>query len=237
MSEKSPLYPDEVQPGDRDGDRSSTGRFRAAVEALRHRPVPRRILATLSVLLLVGGVLLFTYPFLTNLYADWKQGQLSDQFASAELREAYITRTVEPGEALTRLRIPKLEVDSIVVEGSSLAALRAGAGHYENTALPCENGNVAIAGHRTTWSKPFANVNELVVGDKILLETPIGECTYEVIKAPWVTTPDDVSVLAASTRPLLTLTTCNPPGSASQRLIVRAELVKSSLFENSGKND
>jgi sortase A len=202
------------------------------VDSWRRRPVPRRILATLSVLMLLGGAVLFAWPFLTNLYTDYKQGQLEEELASDASRRAYITRTIQPGEALTRIEIPVLELDTIVVEGTTLTALQAGAGHYPNTALPCEQGNTAIAGHRTTYGKPFAEIDDLHPGDEITLETPVGRCTYEVAGRPFIVEPTDGSVLEPRSGSLLTLTTCDPPGSAAQRLIVRAELVSSEIFEN-----
>ena len=82
------------------------------------------------------------------------------------------------------------------MEGTSASALRAGAGHYPQTPLPCEGGNVAIAGHRTTYGKPFANVDRLAKGDVIVLETPVGSCTYEVDKAAFAVEPNDFSVIA-----------------------------------------
>jgi sortase A len=107
------------------------------------------------------------------------------------------------------------------------AGRRAGAGHYPNTPLPGQDGNVAIAGHRTTYGKPFNRVDELNVGDRIWLITPVGEYEYEVSKDPWVTGPRDWSVIEPTSAPSLTLTTCHPKGSAAERLIVRAELVDS----------
>jgi sortase A len=88
--------------------------------------------------------------------------------------------------------------------------------------LPCEAGNVAIAGHRTTYGKPFANLDKLQAGDTIELDTPVGGCVYHVSQAPFVVLPTDVSVLATTTVRSLTLTTCNPRGSAAQRLVVKA---------------
>lgn len=175
--------------------------------------------------MLVGGVLLFAQPFITNLYADWKQSRLRDELGTAENQREYRAGTLRPGDAMTRLRIPRLGVDTIVVEGGSTAALRAGAGHYPATALPCEEGNAAIAGHRTTYSKPFAQIDDLRPGDRIVLETPVGRCEYRVRGKPWVTHPQDGSVLQDREGSWLTLTTCHPPGSATERLIVRAELV------------
>ena len=86
---------------------------------------------------------------------------------------------------------------------------------------------MAIAGHRTTYGKPFANVERLAKGDVIVLETPVGSCTYEVEKAAFVVEPNDFSVIAndPSTK-TLTLTTCHPKGSASKRLIVKSTFVK-----------
>src|SRR3546814_1729232 len=102
------------------------------------------------------------------------------QIASPELKQDYLDRNVDVGDSLTRLTIPSIEVDVVVVEGTTASALRAGAGHYADTPLPCEIGNVAIAGHRTTYGRPFHNVDLLEVGDEITLQTPIGECTYAV---------------------------------------------------------
>lgn len=232
--ERDPLYPRRVLRED-EGDgrlgrtRSSFGIF---LDSLRRRPGPRRALGTLSILLMLGGVGLFSYPFITNLWADWQQSKLEEQFDDPGTREAYITRTIKPGEALTQIQIPRLGVDAMVVEGTSPSALRAGAGHYERTALPCERGNAAIAGHRTTYSKPFADIHELRAGDRIVLVTPVGKCTYEVMGGPWITQPDDFTVLRrpkGRAKTVLTLTTCHPPGSATERLIVRAELVSSEL--------
>lgn len=235
MQGRSPLYPDEVLSSDAARDDRAVARTRSTlamvVDSWRRRPVPRRIIGTLSILMLLSGVALFAWPFATNLWSDYKQARLEDGFGSAEHRQAYLTRTVRPGDALTRLVIPALAVDTIVVEGTTLSALQAGSGHYADTALPCERGNAAIAGHRTTYGKPFANIDDLDSGDRIQLVTPVGECTYEVSKEPWITHPSDFEVLAQPRRgSLLTLTTCHPPGTAEQRLIVQARLVSSSLF-------
>jgi sortase A len=177
--------------------------------------------------LVVIAVGLLAYPLYTNVYHDRRQGQLDRQLASPAIQQAYRARAVDEGDALTRIRIPKLGVDTVVVEGTSASALRAGAGHYPSTPLPCEAGNVAIAGHRTTYGKPFANTDRLVPGDTIFLDTPVGTCTYEVAQAPFVTVPTDLKVVAndpaAST---LTLTTCHPKGSAAKRLIIKARLAQ-----------
>jgi sortase A len=180
----------------------------------------------LSVALLLVGVGLLAFPFVTNLYQGRVQSRLDRQFASAELRQAYRERRVTAGDSLTRLKIPAIDVDVVVVEGISPKALRAGAGHYPATPLPCEPGNVAIAGHRTTYGKPFANLDRLKVGDIIKLETPIGSCTYALRRAPFITMPTDLSVVAPRPDRILTLTTCHPRGSAAKRLIVHATLVR-----------
>ena len=134
------------------------------------------------------------------------------------------------GDSLTRIIIPDIDVNVVVVEGTTASALRAGAGHYPDTPLPCEVGNVSIAGHRTTYGRPFHNVDQLAVGDEITLETPIGSCTYAVNQAPFPVSPTQLEVVANTPEEAtLTLTTCHPKGSARQRLVVKATLVRSDV--------
>ena len=196
------------------------------LELLRTKPWVRYVLSGLSVVLLLGGLGLVGYPFATNIWQDRLQDKLGDQLTSPELQQAYRERQVETGDSLTRVRIPALDVDVVVVEGITPSALRAGAGHYPQTPLPCESGNMAIAGHRTTYGKPFGNIDRLKPGDTIEVTTPIGGCIYQVSKPPFVVPPTDVSVLDPTADRSITLTTCHPKGSAAERLIVRGTWVK-----------
>lgn len=197
------------------------------IRYLRHHRGARRGLSGLSVVLAVGAVGLLAFPVVTNVYQTWLQDRLGRKLKSPQLVERYKRGNLKDGDALTDIAIPKLGVDSTVVQGVTNGALRAGAGHYPQTALPCQDGNVAIAGHRTTYGKPFADVDRLAVGDTIVLETPVGSCTYQVSKAPFVTHPRDWTVVSNndSSQRTLTLTTCHPKGSARERLVVQATLV------------
>ncbi len=196
------------------------------LDLLRTHRWLRRTLSGLSVLLLLGGVALVGFPFATNMWQGRIQDRLGTQLASPELQQAYKERKIETGDSLTRITIPALGIDTVVVEGTTPSALRAGAGHYPQTPLPCETGNVSIAGHRTTYGRPFGNLDQLKPGDTIELSTPIGGCVYRVSKDPFVVAPTDLSVIEPTGERSLTLTTCHPKGSAAQRLIVRGTWVK-----------
>ena len=196
------------------------------IQYLRSHQWARRGLSVLSVALLAGAVGLLGYPLYTNFYQGRVQDRLTGELASPELQEKYRERKIEVGDSLTRIQIPKLNVDTIVVEGTTASALRAGAGHYPTTPLPCENGNVGIAGHRTTYGKPFANLDQLKEGDTIILTTPIGTCTYQVSKQPFIIAPTNLDVISDTpTTRELTLTTCHPKHSARQRLVIKATYV------------
>jgi len=196
------------------------------VDLLRSRRGLRRALSALSVVLVLGGVALVGYPFATNMWQGRIQKRLDNQIASPELQQAYKERKVATGDSLTRIKIPAIGLDTVVVEGITPSALRAGAGHYPQTSLPCEGGNVGIAGHRTTYGRPFGNLDQLKPGDTIELTTPVGGCVYQVSKAPFVVAPTDLGVIDPTGERSLTLTTCHPKGSAAQRLVVRATWVK-----------
>jgi sortase A len=143
-------------------------------------------------------------------------------------------RTIAPvappplGAPVAQIQIPAISLNMIVVQGTAEPDLEQGPGHYVGTPLPGEPGNVAIAGHRTTWARPFYNANALVPGDPIIVTTNRGVFTYSVRRV-FIVDPSDVSVLKPTATPSLTLTTCNPRFSASQRLIVRAVLTASSV--------
>ena len=132
------------------------------------------------------------------------------------------------GSAVGVIAIPKIGLSMVVVEGTGTAQLEAGPGHYPATPLPGEAGNVAIAGHRTTYLHPFYNLNLLVPGDAIVIDTVQGIFLYQVLTSVAVS-PTDVAVAAPTPTPTLTLTTCNPRYSAAQRLVVHAALVGSAL--------
>lgn len=195
------------------------------VRWFRDRRWARRGLTVAAVLMALAAVGIIGYPFFSNLYTNRLQHNLRQELTSPELRQAYLDHKVAVGDSLTRIEIPKIGVDTVVVEGTTEDALRAGAGHYADTPLPCVTGNVGIAGHRTTYGRPFHDLNQLAVGDTITLVTPIGKCTYKVNKAPFSVLPSDIAVLDPTPDATLTLTTCDPPGSAARRLIVQATLV------------
>jgi sortase A len=134
------------------------------------------------------------------------------------------------GGAIDHLVIPKIHLDAFVVEGVAETDLQRGPGHYPQTVLPGQQGNAAIAGHRTTFGAPFFSVNELAVGDKIsITDTSDRTFVYTVSEPPQVVSPDDVAVLDPTPVAQLTLTTCNPRFSATSRLIIVARLTSPAL--------
>lgn len=125
----------------------------------------------------------------------------------------------------TKIRIPKINLEQVVVEGVGENELRNGPGHYPGTAFPGDKGNIGIAGHRVTFTHPFNRVDELHEGDEIVLETLSYIFTYKVQYSKTLD-PSDVTMLTPSREPALTLTTCAPKYSARYRLDVRAVLTK-----------
>jgi sortase A len=101
----------------------------------------------------------------------------------------------EYGDPIAQIKIPKIGVDHVVVEGVGLDQLKRGPGHYQETPLPGQAGNSAIAGHRTTYGAPFHNVDKLEVGDQIIVQTMQGEFVYEVDIANLIVKPSQVEVL------------------------------------------
>lgn len=149
-----------------------------------------------------------------------------------EADEAAIT-----GDAVAKLEFerpgsderPVTDEPLFVVDGVSRDDLTRGPGRYPNSASPGEDGNFAVAGHRTTYGSPFFSLEELREGDEIHLTDRSGErhvyefAAREIVSpgAGWVLTDDPLE----TDRPTLTLTTCHPRFSAARRMVVFGEVV------------
>jgi sortase A len=128
------------------------------------------------------------------------------------------------GEVEGTINIPNIGVNWAFVEGVSRDDLKKGPGHYPDTPMPGTLGNAAIAGHRTTYGAPFGNIDQLRPGDPIIIQTIAGKFTY-AMTAQLIVKPTDVHVVDNTPgEAQLTLTSCNPKFSASQRIVVKAAL-------------
>lgn len=124
-----------------------------------------------------------------------------------------------------RITIPAAGVHAEVVDGTTVEHLAQGPGFYPEGSLPHLGGNVAIAGHRTTYGAWFRHLDRLEAGDPIFLLYDGNLYRYEVERV-WVIAYNDWSVIAPTGEHVLTLTTCHPPGSSAYRLAVRARWVE-----------
>jgi sortase A len=215
-------------------------------ERRRHRPGHRRtrrgrILRILGLVLIVGALGVGGYIWWslwgTGFAARAAQNDLRTEFEpridTRVQLEAPTPRVAKvPGNAVAIIRIPKIDIDLVVVEGTGTESLKKGPGHYTDTAYPWDDtGRVGIAGHRTTYGAPFWSLNELREGDRIVLATEYGIFNYRVTRSV-VTPPTGIIppsgnyVLAQTNHPTLVLTTCNPRFSAAERLIVMADRVE-----------
>ncbi len=161
-----------------------------------------------------------------------------------EQSTAAIKRVIKAseGDVIGRIMAPSIGLDKFIVEGAAATELRSAIGRYRGTAFLGNKGNVALAGHRTTYGAPFGRIGELLPGDKINILTPVGTAIYEVMdpvvaSKSWAGTvreigggysivgPSDEFVLADVGDNRLTLTACHPKFSAEERIIVVAQLI------------
>ncbi|HVN75998.1 MAG TPA: class D sortase [Thermoanaerobaculaceae bacterium] len=123
-----------------------------------------------------------------------------------------------------RITIARVGVAAAILEGVDDATIRRAVGHFPETPLPGDDGNVALAAHRTT---DFYGLRHVRLGDEVTVTSTRGTFRYRVERM-WVVTPEDVSVLDPAPGKVLTLVTCYPfdyAGSAPKRFIVRARAV------------
>ncbi|WP_343209277.1 class D sortase [Anaerolentibacter hominis] len=129
------------------------------------------------------------------------------------------------------LNIPAIDLTLAVSEGSGAEVLRCGLGHMEGTALPGEQGNFVVAGHRNyAYGSMFNRLNELSVNDIIKYETENTVYTYEVSNI-LIVEPDQIEVTYETEQEMITLITCTPLYIGTQRLIVQASLMQTEHYE------
>ncbi len=212
----------------------------------------RRLARILGALLVTAGVLTLVWvvvvwqwqdPF-TALYTHFEQARLSRTYerraaefhphlaradlASSELRIAadarLYGRTLQEGDPVGRLRIGRIGLNMVVVQGTDHSTLKRGPGHYIGSALPGQGHLIYIAGHRTTYLAPFADINDIRIGDYVTFEVPYGVFTYRVIRH-YVVPATALSVLRDHGAEILRLQACHPRFFATHRYIVDAKLV------------
>ena len=216
----------------------------------------QRVVRTVGEILVTCGlvVLLFVIYelFITDVIADRRQGELAAQLQEDWDSGSDVVPVHESkvGDAFGVLHIPRLGLDyeRVVLEGTQEKQLSQGPGHYTGTAMPGEQGNVSFAGHRVGKGSPFLDLDLLLPGDPIVVETADTWFVYRMlgdvatgdvdgdpsgIPGRQIVAPEDIEVIsptpnaaagAAPTGAYLTLTTCHPRYSARQRMIIHARL-------------
>jgi sortase A len=145
---------------------------------------------------------------------------------------ARVSPVALPGALIGRMKIPRLRLSEVVMEGVDTITLRRAVGHIPGTAIPGQSGNVGLAGHRDTF---FRSLKDVKIDDEIQVSTERGSFTYQVVSLR-VVEPEDVGVLAPAGENVLTLVTCYPfyfVGPAPRRWIVRARQVAPQIAASS----
>ena len=220
------------------------------------RPKPRKdwywFLGRLGSSLIVLGLLMFLFVgyqlWGTGIEEAQSQNSLENRFSeiavtttappptsiSPSVAEPAVTTTLAPpepivikeGDPMAIIELPTIGVSKFVVAGVETADLKKGPGHYPGTPFPGELGNASIAGHRTTYGEPFRHLDDLNIGDPIIITDLLGRKFTYLVSNQQVVGASDSWVVATTdrTKAVLTLTTCHPEFSAKQRLIISAEL-------------
>jgi sortase A len=144
--------------------------------------------------------------------------------ALAEADRTRVERAAPEGSPLGRIEISSIGLTAMIMEGTDGRTLRRAVGHITGTALPGQQGNVVITGHRDTFFRGLRNIHK---DDEITLMTLNGTYCYRV-DSTQVVEPEDTEVLDHSDGAILTLVTCYPfyfLGPAPKRFVVRAHRI------------
>jgi LPXTG-site transpeptidase (sortase) family protein len=185
----------------------------------------RGLRARVPLLLMVGGALLLLYVAAEYTVMYTEQRRLAQAWEAENVPLAPGVPPVrKTGDGLTRLSIPKIDLDVVVLDGAGNRELRLGPGRIRSTAVPGEAGNSVITAHRDTF---FRHIADLRSGDDIMVRRAGSVFRYQVTGRR-VVEATDVWVLRQTADSQLTLITCYPIyyiGPAPQRLVIFSKLV------------
>jgi sortase A len=140
-------------------------------------------------------------------------------------RQAVFHRSQASGATVGNLRIPAIGLDETIRSGVAMSVIDKGVAHWSGTARPGEYGNVVLAGHRATKTKPFRDLDKLKLGDLVFMTDGRGfEVMYRVSDT-YVVDPSDLWITYDGPTPSVTMFACHPKGSARYRIVVTADLV------------
>jgi sortase A len=204
------------------------------------------VFVVVGVLLLVWALVVWQWqdPF-TALYTKWKQHQLTGQYnkRATNFRPKVSTESLaaerksiaraarmyrlqsKRGQAIGRIRVPRMGVNMVLVNGTDHDTLKKGPGRDLRTFMPGEDRLVYIAGHRTTYLAPFSHIDSLRRGDRVTIEVPYGTFIYSITNHRIVVSTD-LSVLRSPTHEVLELQACHPRFFASHRYIAYGRLIR-----------
>lgn len=137
---------------------------------------------------------------------------------------APIRAASDEGEWIGSIEIPALDILRYMFEGVQLTTLDIGPGHWPGTALPGDDGNAVFAGHRTSEQADFADLHELEPGDEVIFQTADEQRHVYVVESTEIVDPSALWIADQTVEPTATLFACHPPGSVSQRIVVRLSL-------------
>lgn len=186
------------------------------------RARPRALLRLFFLTMAIGCLGVYGFAWLQRVvYQNTEQKEFDRMVMQAPSHTQPAAATPVANALIGRLSVPRLHLSAMVREGIDQKTLRLAVGHIPATALPGQNGNVGVAGHRDTF---FRGLKDLRTADRIRFSTAQGDFDYQVDSLR-VVDPEDVGVLAPSPDKVLTLVTCFPfwyIGNAPKRFIVRA---------------
>ena len=210
----------------------------------------RRLFRIAGTIMVVGGVLTLLWvvvvwqwedPF-TALYTRWQQHRLAPSYderytkfhplhpanesLAAERRTiareaARYRRDSKRGEAIGRIKVPRLGLNMILVNGTDEESLKKGPGRDLRTFMPGQGQLIYIAGHRTTYLAPFSHIDSLRAGDRVTLELPYATFVYRVVRHRIVRS-NDLSVLRSHGHEVVILQACHPRFFATHRYLAYA---------------
>lgn len=189
----------------------------------------------IGIIMILAGISLIVFAGFTKYKVYRNQKEMINDFQhtikDVDKEKAHQDNSATKSKNLDKIKdvigiitIPKINLEAAICEGIEIENLKYAVGHFPGTPLPEQKGNFCIAGHRSyTYGEFFNRLDELEIGDEIIVKTKTNEYKYKVYEKK-VVEPSEISVLDNTKSSIITLVTCTPIRIATHRLIIKGKL-------------
>lgn len=177
----------------------------------------------ISKLLIIMGLLVIIGSLTLSFYSKYIENTALSKFEE-KIENNQVSSEINSGDEIGIIEIESVNLKNVIVQSTANEYLKYHVCHFEESVMPGEDGNFALAGHSSyMYNQVFNNLHKVNIGDEIVIKTVDNKFTYRITEVFDVEAEDTYVLDQDTSKKEITLVTCTNGG--KQRFIVKGEIL------------